>query len=153
MRQVPNTWEEKKGLKLIVPLLLLSLALLLVPASNAHPSTVVTISGMVSNVSIGLSVSVRAHASGTVSSLSGGGTDSPPSIPSPSANPAVCQFPLTGSVSGNTVTLAGTVTQSSVGAEIGTPVTFTADASTGTITWTFGGIPFTGTGTVVITTT
>lgn len=140
--------------KLIMSVVLLAAFLvLLAPATYAagSTSTTVIISGVVSNSVIG-TVSVRAHASGTASSLSGGGTDSPPPAPSPPGNPAVCQFPLTGSISANVVTLSGTVTQSSVRAEIGTPVTFMANASTGAITWTFDGFIFTGPGTVEIRT-
>jgi hypothetical protein len=139
--------------KIITSVVLLSaFTLLLAPAAHAAGSTATTvnISGTVSLPGFG-SVSVRAHASGTTTLLSGGGTDSPP--PNiPPGNPAVCQWPLTGSVSGSVVKLAGTVTQSSVRAEIGTAVTLTADASTGAITWTFGGFPLTGTGTVEIRT-
>jgi hypothetical protein len=138
--------------KVILSLLLLApFPVVLAPPTYATDITTVTISGMVSNPTVG-TVSVRAHASGSMASLSGGGTDSPPPPPSPPGNPAVCQYLLTGLVSGDVVTLSGTVTQSSVSAEIGTPVTFIATASTGAITWTFGGVPFTGTGTVVVRT-
>jgi hypothetical protein len=139
--------------KIIISVVLVAAFLfLLAPATYAAggSGTTVTISGTVSLSGFG-TVSVRAHASGITSSLSGGGTDSPP--PNiPPGNPAVCQWPLTGSVSGSVVMLVGTVTQSSVRAEIGTPITLTADASTGAITWTFGGFPLTGTGTVEIRT-
>ena len=132
------------GVFLLVPLLAL-----LSPTAYAT-STTVTISGQ---VSIGtFTVSVRAHASGTLSSLSGGGTDSPPPAASPPGNPGVCQFPLTGSISGTIVTLSGTVTQSSVPSFIGTSVSITANAATGAITFVFGGDSLTGTGTVVIRT-
>ena len=140
--------------KLIVSVVVQAAALvLLAPATYAADGTrtTVTISGTVSSAAVGFTVSIRAHASGTTTSLSGGGTDSPPPNVPP-GNPAVCQWPLTGSVSGSVVSLTGTVTQSSVRAEIGTPITLTADASTGAITWTFGPFPLTGTGTVEIKT-
>jgi hypothetical protein len=132
--------------------LLATSLILLAPATYAtdSSSTTVTISGMVKDRS-GVLVSVRAHATGTTSSLSGGGTDSPPPN-SPPGNPAVCQFPLTGSMSGSVVTLNGVVTQSSVRMEIGTTITLTADASTGEIKWNFGDDRFTGTGTVEVRT-
>ncbi len=157
MKQVPNTWEDekklKKGLKTVVILLLLPLVLLLVPASHAQSTvTTVTIHGSVSNPVIG-PVTVRADASGSASSLVGAGSDNPPfPFTPPGANPGVCQFPLTGSILGSTVTLSGTVTQASISAFIGTPVGFSANAATGAITFTFGPFTFTGTGTVVITT-
>lgn len=139
--------------KIIMSVVLLAAFLvLLAPSTYASGSTrtTVTISGTVSLAGFG-TVSVRAHASGTTSSLSGSGTDAPPPN-TPPGNPAVCQWPLTGSVSDNVVTLVGVVAQSSVRAEIGTHVTLTADASTGAITWTFAGFPLTGTGTVEIRT-
>jgi len=132
----------------VVFVLLVPLLASLAPAAYASNSTTVTISGQVSTT---FTVTVRAHASGTPSSLSGGGTDSPPPNSS-TGNPAVCQFPLGGSTDGTTVTLSGTVTQSSTPSAIGTPVVITADASTGAITFNFGGTILTGTGTVVIRT-
>ncbi len=133
-----------KALFLLVPLLTL-----FAPTVYAAGGTTVTISGQVV-LPGAFTVTLRAHASGTASSLSGGGTDSPP--PNiPPGNPGVCQFPLTGSTDGTTVTLSGTVTQSSTPSAIGTPVTITADTS-GAITFNFGGAILTGTGTVVIRT-
>ena len=141
----------KQSLKMVIILLLLPLALLLVPASHAQPTvTTVLISGLVSNPKFG-SVTVRASASGSTFSLVGAGTDSPP-FTGVSGNPGACQFPLTGSVSGSMVTLSGSVTQSSISAFLGTSVGINAIASTGAITFTFGGIPFAGMGIVVIRT-
>ncbi len=136
-------------MKLIkAPFLLVPLLALFAPTAYAAGSTTVTISGQ---VSIGtFTVTVRAHASGTASSLSGGGTDSPPPAASPHGNPGVCQFPLAGSTDGTTVTLSGTVTQSSIHSLIGLPVTITADTSTGFITFHIGPFTVSGTGTVVI---
>ncbi len=138
---------------MVVILLLLPLALLLVPASHAQSTvTTVTISGLVNNPTAG-SVTVRADATVTGSSLVGAGTDNPPfPFTPPGANPGVCHFPLTGSILGSTVTLSGAVTQSSAPTAIGIPVGISADAATGAITFTFAGIPFTGTGTVAIRT-
>ncbi len=138
---------------MVIILLLLPLALLLVPASHAQSTvTTVRVSGLVSNPTLGISVTVRASASGSTSSLVGAGTDSPP-FPGVSGNPGACQFPLMGSVvSGSTVTLSGAVTQSSISAFVGIPVEIDAMASTGAITFTFGPFTFTGSGTVVITT-
>ncbi len=136
-------------MKFVISLLVLPLTLLLVPASHAQPLvTTVTIGGQV-NVD-GVTVTVRAHATGSTSSLVGAGTDSPP-FPGVSGNPGACQFPLAGSVSGSTVTLSGAVTQSSIPSFVTTPVGITASASTGAITFTFGPFTLTGTGTVVIT--
>jgi hypothetical protein len=144
-----ENFRISKKLTSITVLSSLALLALLAPTVYATGSTTVTISGQ---VSIGtLTVTVRAHASGTASSLSGGGTDSPPPAAVPPGNPGVCQFPLSGSTDGTTVTLSGTVTQSSVHSLIGTPVSITADTS-GSITFVFDGLTLTGTGTVVIST-
>ena len=129
-------------------LLLVPLLTLLAPTAHATTNTIVNISGQVSID--GVTVTVRAHASGTPSALSGAGTDTPDSLSKFAGNPLVCHWPVTGSVSAGVVTLAGIATQSSVRAEIGTPITLTADASTGSITWTFDGLTLTGTGTVDI---
>ncbi len=139
-------------MKAVIILLLLPLALLLVPASHARPTeTTVVISGLVSNPMFG-SVTVRASASGSTSSLTGAGTDSPP-FPGVSTNPGVCQFPLAGSVvSGGTVALSGSVTQSSISSFVGASIVIDAVQSTGSITFIFAGITFTGSGTVSITT-
>jgi hypothetical protein len=144
-----------KKLRRMLPLSVVLLAasmIVLAPATYAtdNSSTVVTISGMVTDSS-GIVVSLRAHASGTRSSLSGAGTDSPPPN-TPPGNPAVCQFPLTGSISGGDVTLKGVVTQSSVRMEIGTQITLKANTSTGEITWIFGSDTFTGFGNVGVRT-
>ena len=111
------------------------------PPTNVHISGVVTLAP-------GFSLQLTANASGTPSSLSGQGLDStfhghiPP--------PGTCEFPLTGSVTGNVVTLTGTVTQASDKTLIGTAVSIVADASTGAITFHFGGFVLTGTGQVRI---
>lgn len=140
--------------KIIMSVVLLAAFLIvLAPATYAAGSTnvVVTISGAVTNSTFG-QVSLRAHASGTMSSLSGAGTDSPPPNTS-RGNPAVCQFPLSGKfVTSNVVTLTGLVTQSSLSSEIGTSIMLTVNASNGAITWNFGGFPFTGFGTVDVRT-
>jgi hypothetical protein len=158
-----------KKLRRMLPLSVVLLAasmIVLAPATYADSTnTVVNISGAVTDTTIPTptnpsfgTVTVRAHASG-IKLLSGAGTDSPP--PSSRGNPAMCQWPVTGSFNGSSVTLTGVVTQSSVHMEIGTLVTLTADPSSGMIIWVFGpnpnmpGMPshtFTGTGTVDIRT-
>ncbi len=140
---------QRKRIRILAIAPLFSLLLVLVPTAYAANSTTVDISGQ---VSIGtFTVTVRAHASGTASSLSGGGTDSPPPAASPPGNPGVCQFPLAGSLTSSTsVDLTGTVTQSS-GPFVGTTVEIMADTS-GAIMFNFGGTILAGTGTVVIRT-
>ena len=114
-------------------------------AEAAH-RVVVTISG-----DVGLHV--QAQVKGPANALVGQGSDSP-------AGKGYCRFPLTGSVDLGTgiVTLAGVTTfTNSDTIPVGIPVTFVADASDGSITWTFdltgiGGpfLVFPGTGSVVI---
>ena len=114
----------------------------------AAPPTNVHISGEVT-LAPGFSLQLTANASGTPSSLSGQGVDST-FHQGPVSPPGTCEFPLTGSVTGNVVTLTGTVTQASDKTLIGTPVSIVADASTGAITFHFGGFVLTGTGNVHI---
>ena len=118
------------------------------PTTNpvwASDMTVVTISGHVSGP--GGTLQVGAQASGpTASSLNGLGFDSP----IPGHPKGYCRISLTGSLSGNVITLSGPVIFSNVPSNNGIAVTFIANASTGSITFNFGGSIFTGTGSVVI---
>jgi hypothetical protein len=109
---------------------------------SASDMTVVTISGRVA----GGTLQVGAHASGTASSLTGLGFDSP----IPGHPKGYCRISLTGFLSGSVVTLSGAVIFSTVPSFVGTPVTFIGNASTGAITFNFGGTILTGTGSVVI---
>ena len=116
--------------------------------AQRHSQTVV-IRG---TLSAGLFVSMQASgpSGGT---LTGQGFDVPPNgsgVSGAPGNPGTCEYTQNGSVSGTTVTLSGNVFASSNPSFIGVPVTTTADASTGSITWNFGGFVFTGTGSVVI---
>ena len=108
----------------------------------ASDMTVVTISGRVA----GGTLQVGAHALGTASSLTGLGFDSP----IPGHPKGYCRISLTGFLSGSVVTLSGAVIFSTVPSFVGTPVTFIGNASTGAITFNFGGTILTGTGSVVI---
>lgn len=124
------------------------------PAQASHQA-VVSISGKVTNAGLGLTLQVGAIASGPVDSLSGQGFDAPtPGKPAVPGTPAgYCRIDLTtGSLSGDVVTLSGSVEFSNdpVNNPVGTPVSYTADASTGEITFDFAGFIFTGTGTVRI---
>lgn len=124
------------------------------PAQASH-TAVVSISGSVTNADLGLTLQVGAVASGPVGSLSGQGFDAPtPGMPAVPGTPAgYCRLDLTtGSLSGDVVTLSGSVEFSNdpVANPIGTPVSYTADASTGEITFDFAGFIFTGTGKVRI---
>lgn len=113
-------------------------------SATASSGTGVSIAGKVSNASLGLTLSVQAQAHGaTAASLSGQGMDN-----SVAGGKGYCTIPLTGSVTGNVATLSGTVSFSNDPANLGVPVTFTADASTGAITFDFGGFIFTGNGSV-----
>ena len=129
---------------LAVTLMVAALMMMIGPA-QASNDTVVTISGTVSND--GITLHVEAQAMGpSAGSLTGQGSDS-----TARANAAkYCRFPLTGSVSGNVITLSGSVVFSPDPTNLGTPVAITADASTGSITFNFGGFILTGTGSVVI---
>ena len=124
-------------------------------STEASHRTVVTVRGNVTNVTPGLgTIFVTAQASGPTSgTLTGQGHDGPPNGSGASGapgNPGVCPFPLTGSLSGSVVTLSGTVSFSSNPAFVGAPVSITANASTGAITFNFAGFIFTGTGSVVV---
>ena len=110
----------------------------------ASDLTVVTIVGDVSGQ--GGTLQVGAQASGTASSLDGLGFDSPV----PGHPKGYCRIPLAGSLSGNVITLTGNVAFSNDPSNIGTPVTFRANAANGSITFIFGAFTFTGTGSVVI---
>jgi hypothetical protein len=135
--------------KIAVALPMLLMPLLLAPVVYATQPTRVLLSGVVTGPD-GI-FTVRAEASGTTASLSGGGTDSPPPGPAPPGNPGVCHFRLTGFITGTVVTLSGVFDQSSLKSLIGLPVVITADASTGAITFAVaGGTPDTGTGAVTI---
>ncbi len=117
----------------------------MVPA-RASNDTRVTIIG---DVSVGgITFHVQAQASGSSSSLSGQGISSPLANSVGPGNTA--RFPLTGSVSGSTVTLTGSIAFSPNAANIGMPIAITADSSTGYIEFDFGLTKFTGTGSVVI---
>jgi hypothetical protein len=134
-----------------VVLILLPFAVL--PAAIAEPVTTVTITGSLSGATgvVKLGGSVR----GTPQELSGTVGSVHVSFGSPAT------FDLQGSLSGDVVTLSGTVTQAAAKFLIGTPVTLIANASTGQIDLVFGPIPsgplagetltFSGTGQVIIT--
>jgi hypothetical protein len=118
----------------------------------ASPAVTVQITADVTDSAIACTLPISASVSGqSSSSLSGAGIDGSQCIGAPSFPPAECVWALTGSVAGSVVTLTGTVVQSSDhNGEVGTPVMLTANGSTGTVVWTFGGLTFTGTGTVAI---
>ena len=122
--------------------------------AEASHKVVVVISGDVTGVSegvVGVALHVGAQASGPAAgSLSGQGFDVPPGPAVPSEPVGYCRIPLTGTLVGTEVFLEGNVSFSNDPSLIGVPVTFTADASDGSITFVFGGFIFTGTGRVVI---
>lgn len=126
---------------------LTGMALTATPVQAAH-KTVVAISGEV-DFGGGAVVQIGAHARGPAGSLSGQGFDTP-GKPGGVVPPGYCHFPLTGSVSGDNVTLSGTVTFSPDPTLIGASVEITANAATGAITFNFGGFIGAGTGSVVI---
>lgn len=126
---------------------LTGMALTATPVQAAH-MTVVTISGEV-DFGGGAVVQVGAHARGPAGSLTGQGFDTS-GKPGGVVPPQYCRFPLTGSVSGDVVTLLGAVTFSPDPTLIGAPVVITANAATGAITFNFAGFIATGTGSVVI---
>lgn len=131
---------------LMITVALIAMTFLSVTATAAHaaPKTVVSITGKVSNADLGLTLTVEAHANGaTADALSGQGMDN-----SVAGGKGYCRSPLTGWVSGNVVMLSGVVDFSNDPANLGAPVTYTADASTGAITFNFAGFIFTGTGVV-----
>jgi len=138
----------RSRIALFLSVSLVATAVLMTVATPATASsrTGVTIAGQVSNASLGLTLSVQAQAHGaTAASLSGQGMDN-----SVAGGKGYCTIPLTGSVAGNVATLSGAVSFSNDPANLGVPVTFTADASTGAITFNFGGFIFTGSGSVNI---
>ena len=123
--------------------------------AEASHKVVVTISGGLTLPDGSFPLHVQARVSGPAAALTGQGSDSP-------RGKGYCRFPLTGSVdlATNVVTLSGVTTftnDPSIG--IGIPVTLVADASDGSITWTFDltvlgplfpFLTFEGTGSVVI---
>lgn len=120
----------------------------------ATNEAVVTVMG---NVTLpgpgGFSVHLGAVARGPADALTGTGFDAPPigsGASSAPGNPGFCVFPLTGSVSAGVVTLSGAVRESSIKTLIGTPVSVTADTSNGSITFVFGTLTLTGTGSVTV---
>ncbi len=116
------------------------------PSAGASSHVSVNITGQVSFS--GILIHVQAHADGdSLASLSGRGTDN---FIDHGNQFGLCIAPLTGSASGSTVTLRGTTTFANNPSDIGVPVIFIADASTGAITWIFDGLTFTGTGIVDI---
>jgi hypothetical protein len=120
------------------------------PSAGASSHVSVNITGQVHGAGpfSGFLLHVQAHADGdSLASLSGQGTDN---FVDHGNRFGLCIAPLTGFVSGSTVTLSGTTTFANLPADIGVPVTFIADASTGAITWIFDGLTFTGTGIVDI---
>ena len=136
------------------------------PISHYHPATLQaaaspaaaqTVVALSVNVTIAagqglpaFTVRVGAHASGPADALAGSGFDSP--FPgNPTGTPSYCRFDtLTGSLVGNQLTLTGTVGFSTDPSLVGTPATITANVSTGAITFNFGGVVLTGTGSVVV---
>lgn len=124
-------------------------------SAQASHKVVVTLSGRVTLVGDGLVLQVGAQASGSANSLTGQGFDGP--VPGTPAG--YCTIDLTsGSVLGDVVTLSGPVIFSNDPVNLDSAVnTFVADASDGSITFTFdatgalgGPFVFTGTGRVVI---
>lgn len=141
----------------VLATLLLALAATILPNSAATPAEAshrmaVHIDGDVTNAGLGLTLHVSATGSGTPSSLTGYGVDVPPTGAGVSAapgNPGVCAIKFTsGSVTGSVATMSGTVVATSEAEFLGAPVTITANASTGAITFVFGPFTFTGTGSV-----
>lgn len=126
--------------------------------AEASNKVVVTISGDVTGVSegvVGFPLHVGARASGPADLLEGQGFDVPTAASSfgpPGGPPGYCRIPLEGFWDGGTtVTLSGVVSFAHDPSFIGVvPVTFTADASDGSITFDFGGFIFEGTGRVRI---
>ncbi len=121
----------------------------------ATDGTVVTVMGNVTTPPgpNAFSVHLGAVARGPADALTGTGFDAPPigsGASSAPGNPGFCVFPLTGSVSAGVVTLSGAVRESSMKTLIGTPVMVTADTSNGSITFCFGGLMLTGTGSVTV---
>jgi hypothetical protein len=95
-------------------------------------------------------VRVGAHASGPANGLTGRGFDTP-FQGNPTGTPGYCRFDvLTGSLVGDLLTLTGTVAFSSDPSLVGIRASITANSSTGAITFNFGGIILTGTGSVVV---
>lgn len=117
---------------------------LLAPTSRAATTTV-HIQGQVTSAELGMTLVVEAQASGGPKSLSGIGMDTPIGIGS-----GECTIPLAGSIKNGVIKLSGVVTQSSDPSNLGAPVTFTADAASGSIKFNFAGFIFTGTGMVLI---
>jgi hypothetical protein len=119
--------------------------------SHAANPVVVTISGELVSPVTGNRLQVRAQVDGPAAALTGMGSDAGKS----EAAPFYCRFSLTGTLVGNVVTLAGTVTFSTADV-VGVPVTITAtdvnapNPSNDPITFTFGPFVFVGTGSVVI---
>lgn len=138
-------------------MILVTVAFLGVTATPAHAThkTVVSVSGKVTNTDLGLTLQIGATASGPGRSLSGQGFDAPtPGTPVVPGTPAgYCRIDLpTGSVSGDVVSLSGSVEFSNDPAAnpVGTPVSYTANADTGEIIFDFAGFIFTGTGELLI---
>lgn len=98
----------------------------------------------------GLTLHVGAEASGSAAALTGRGFDTPFRGNPFGPPPGYCRFPLSGSLSGSVVTLSGAVTFSNDPTLVTTTVTITADASTGVITFDFGTLTLTGTGSVIV---
>ncbi len=130
------------------------LAAMAVPMpASAAAETVVTVMGNVATPPGpgAFSVHLGALTRGPADALTGTGFDLPPigsGASSAPGNPGFCVFPLTGSVSAGVVTLSGAVKESSIKALIGTPVRVMADMSNGSITFVFGTLTLTGTGSV-----
>jgi len=120
-------------------------ALALTASVAARPVVTVSIAGMVESPDGVLRLNVQAWARGTLASLAGKGMDTPIGI-----GPGECTVPLTGSAVGSVVTLSGAITQATDPSNLGVTVTFIADASTGSITFNFGGFVLEGTGLVVL---
>ncbi len=123
--------------------------------AEASHKVVVVISGDVTFEGVPglLPLHVGAQASGPAGSLTGQGFDLPPGpkvFGEPGDPVGYCRIPLTGTLVGTTVTLSGVVNFAHNPGDLGVPVNFTADASTGFITFDFGGFIFEGTGRVRI---
>ncbi len=123
--------------------------------AEASHKVVVVISGDVTFEGVPglLPLHVGAQASGPAGSLAGRGFDLPPGpkvFGEPGDPVGYCRIPLEGSLDGTVVTLSGNVILAHNPGDVGVPVTFTADASNGSITFDFGPFTFEGTGRVRI---
>lgn len=105
----------------------------------------VHIHGTVSNPTEG-SVEINVDAAGRRSALSGSGWDAENA--DATNQDEACYFAQRGTQHGDVISLHGAVFFSQTVAFRGAPVTTVANLETGHVTWTFGGVVFTGRGVV-----